>query len=54
MGKNQNITHSFYVSVNGGKPVDLAEMTEEERAEICDMLCRQYIENGLGGEVVTA
>lgn len=54
MGKNQKMTYSFYVSINGGEPVDMAEMTEEEREETCRKLCRQYIENGLGGEVVTA
>lgn len=54
MGKKQKMTYSFHVSINGGEPVDMAEMTEEERAEICEKLCRQYIKNGLGGEIVTA
>ena len=54
MGKEQKMTYSFYVSIAGKEPVDMAEMTEEERKDICQKLCRQYIEKGLGGEVVTA
>lgn len=54
MGKNQKMTYSFHVSIGGKKPVDMATMTDEERREICEKLCRQYIEKGLRGEIITA
>ena len=54
MGKKKEMTYSFHVSINGAEPVNMADMTEEERKEIYQKLCRQYIEKGLGGEVVTA
>ncbi len=53
MGKKQKMTYSFYVSIAGKEPVDMSTMTEEEREEIFHKLCRQYIEKGLGGEIVS-
>ena len=54
MKKEKEMTYSFHVSIAGEKPIDMSELTEDERQEICLKLCRQYIENGLRGEVVTA
>lgn len=52
MKKEQKMTYSFYVSIAGKEPVDMSAMTENEKKEICQKLCRQYIEKGLGGEIV--
>ncbi len=54
MRKEQKMTYSFHVSINGKEPIDMSQMTEEERKEIYQKLCRQYIENGLRGKVITA
>lgn len=54
MGKEKKMTFSFYVSVNGSPPEDTSKMSEEKRKETFDILGRQYIKNGLRGEVVTA
>lgn len=54
MKKEKEITHSYYVSIGGEEPVNMDDLTEEKRQEICKKLCRQYIENGLGGKVITA
>lgn len=54
MGKEKKMTYSFYVSIGGKEPVNMDDLEEEEREEIRKKLCRQYIENGLGGEIVTA
>ena len=54
MAKQKEMTYSYYVSVQGSPPQDMSKMTEEERQEIFDKLARQFIENGLHGEVVTA
>lgn len=54
MKKEKKMTYSFYVSINGGEPINMSEMTEEERKEMNKKLCIQYIEKGLGGKVITA
>lgn len=54
MGREKKMTYSFYVSIGGGEPINMDEMEEEEREEIKQKLCRQYIENGLGGKIITA
>lgn len=54
MSKEQKMTFSFYVSVNGSPPEDMSKMSEERRKETFDKLGRQFVKNGLRGEVVTA
>lgn len=54
MGRNQKMTYGFYVSIDGGEPLDMSKMSEEERKELFDKLGKQFIEKGLNGEIVTA
>ncbi len=54
MSRGKKMTYSFYVSIEGGEPINMDDMEEEEREEIKKKLCRQLIEKGLGGEVITA
>ena len=52
MKREKKATYSFYVSVNGEKPIDMDDLTKEERQELYQKLRRQYIEKGLGGEII--
>ena len=52
MKQEKKATYSFYVSVNGEKPIDMDDLTKEERQELYQKLRRQYIEKGLGGEII--
>ncbi len=54
MGKEEKMTYSFHVSINGREAIDMSQMTEAERKEIYQKLCKQYIENGLRGKIITA
>lgn len=53
MSKQNQMTFSFYVSVNGSPPEDISQMSEKKKKETYEMLGRQYIKNGLHGEVIT-
>lgn len=54
MSREKKMTYSFYVSIGGREPVNMDDMDEEERKEVQEKLCKQFIEKGLGGEVITA
>lgn len=54
MDRNKKMTYSYYVSIGGRDPINLDELKEDEREEIQRRLCKQLIEKGLGGEVITA
>lgn len=54
MGKSEQMTYGFYVSIAGGEPLDISKMSEEEQKELYYKLEKQFIENGLNGEILTA
>lgn len=52
VGKEKEMSYSFYVSAKGNKPQDMKKFSDTEQKRIYERLGRQLVENGMQGSLI--